>query len=55
MPAETFENVAAFLDRDILDSMQLACCFMLDFIRVRETDKLALRWIADVQIGETMT
>ncbi|KAH7704135.1 hypothetical protein AAVH_28680 [Aphelenchoides avenae] len=55
IPNETFEDVAAYLDRDTLDSMQLSCRFVLDFIRLRETDKLALRWIAHVHIGETLT
>ncbi|KAH7698376.1 hypothetical protein AAVH_34531, partial [Aphelenchoides avenae] len=52
IPNETFEDVTAFLDRDTLDSMQLVCLFMLDFIRVRERDKLALRLIPEVHIGE---
>ncbi|KAH7708140.1 hypothetical protein AAVH_24599 [Aphelenchoides avenae] len=55
MPNETLEDVVACLDRDSLDSMQLSSRFMLNFIRVREMDQLALRWIAHVHIGETMT
>lgn len=53
MPTETFEEVAAYLNRDTLDSMQLACRFMLDFIRKRDMGKLALRSIPEVQIGHT--
>lgn len=55
MPVETFEDVVAYLDRDTLDSMQLACRFMLDFIRDKETNKLALRSITEVNIGKTIT
>lgn len=47
-------EVASYLDRDTLDSMQLACRFMHDLIRVQETDKLALRNITDVEIGRTI-
>ncbi|KAH7698072.1 hypothetical protein AAVH_34840 [Aphelenchoides avenae] len=54
IPTETFMEVASYLDRDTLDSMQLACRFMHDLIRVQETDKLALRNITDVEIGRTI-
>lgn len=48
---ELFVEVMLFMDRDSLDSMQLACRFMLDYIRQREPTELALRRILKFNLG----
>lgn len=44
------------MDRDTLDSMQLVCRFVRDFIATldRRTALLALRWMDRVDIGKVM-
>lgn len=52
MVNELFVEVVFFMDRDSLDSMQLACRFMLHYIREREANELALRRIWNVHLGK---
>ncbi|KAH7709175.1 hypothetical protein AAVH_23563 [Aphelenchoides avenae] len=49
---ELFVEAMLFMDRDSLDSMQLACRFMFDYIREHEANKLALRQISRVSLGD---
>ncbi|KAH7699391.1 hypothetical protein AAVH_33503, partial [Aphelenchoides avenae] len=49
---ELFVEVMLFMDRDSLDSIQLACRFMLAYIREHEANELALRRIAAVSLGD---
>ncbi|KAH7721736.1 hypothetical protein AAVH_10814 [Aphelenchoides avenae] len=49
---ELFVEAMLFMDRDSLDSMQLACRFMLDYIREHEATELALRQISTMSLGD---
>ncbi|KAH7709174.1 hypothetical protein AAVH_23562 [Aphelenchoides avenae] len=49
---ELFDEVMLFMDRDSLDSIQLACRFMLNYISKHEANELALRLISAVSLGE---
>ncbi|KAH7709172.1 hypothetical protein AAVH_23560 [Aphelenchoides avenae] len=49
---ELFVEVMLFMDRDSLDSMQLADRFLLDYITKHEADELALRRISEVYLGD---
>ncbi|KAH7713419.1 hypothetical protein AAVH_19215 [Aphelenchoides avenae] len=51
-PNETLVEILLFADRDTLDSMQLVCHFMLNFIRDREAGELPLRSFSEVNIGK---
>ncbi|KAH7714624.1 hypothetical protein AAVH_18016 [Aphelenchoides avenae] len=53
LPVETFVEVVLFADRDTLDTMQLVCSFLLNFIRERELTQLPLRAIPKVNIGRS--
>ncbi|KAH7713298.1 hypothetical protein AAVH_19355 [Aphelenchoides avenae] len=51
-PNETFVDILLFMDRDTLEAMQLACRFLLEFVRDREVKELPLRSISQVDLVE---
>ncbi|KAH7725613.1 hypothetical protein AAVH_06793 [Aphelenchoides avenae] len=53
IPTETFIEIVLFVDRDVLDALQLVCRFLFKFIEDRGAEQLPLRSIARVQIGKS--